>query len=80
MNNTNIYYGTNMFLIYNKLPIPVQMIFIEYMKHPISQLLKNNTNKTLKNLDPVFDINDIKIIYRIKILEKYNIELLKILT
>lgn len=47
--STEQLYGTNMFIIYNKLPGPVKMIFIKYMQHPVAALLNPKKNKILKS-------------------------------
>lgn len=45
--STEQMYGTNLFIIYRKLPVPVQMIFINHMQHPVAALLNPKKNKTL---------------------------------
>lgn len=74
--STQQLYGTNMFIIYNKLPVPVQIIFLKYMRHPIANLLSLKNNKKL-NTKP-FNLFNLKIIDNIKILSNYisEIELL----
>ena len=69
------YFGTNMFIIYNKLPFPVQTYFVKYMKHPISNILNYNYNISLKNVKCKFNIYDVLIIDRIKKLKTYIYEI-----
>ena len=78
--STYQYYGSNMFIVYNKLSFPIQIYFIKYMRHPISCILNNNNNIILKNTKCKFDIYNVLITDRIKKLEKYisEIENLKI--